>query len=103
MSKIEVNAVEPQCGTTLTLGANNDTVVLGTGAAFSGGIGAVKWETTPQTGSFQATAGRGYFMNTTSGALTVTTPASPTAGDIFAVSETASNVSPLAKTIFAPP
>ena len=87
MSKIEVNAIEPQCGTTLTLGANNDTVVLGTGAAFGGGVGAVKWETTPQTGSFQATAGRGYFMNTTSGALTVTTPASPTAGDIFAVSD----------------
>ena len=87
MSKIEVNAIEPQCGTTLTLGANNDTVVLGTGAAFGGGVGAVKWETTPQTGSFQATAGRGYFMNTTSGALTITTPASPSAGDIFAVSD----------------
>ena len=28
MSKIEVNAVEPQCGTTLTLGASGDTVTL---------------------------------------------------------------------------
>ena len=26
MSKIEVNTVEPQCGTTLTLGASGDTV-----------------------------------------------------------------------------
>jgi len=76
-----------QCGATITIGANDDTVVLGTGAAFGGGLGAVKWETTPQTGSFQATAGRGYFMNTTSGALTITTPASPSAGDIFAVSD----------------
>ena len=87
MSKIEVNTVEPQCGTNLTLGANNDTVSLGTGAGFTGGIDAVKWETTPQTGSFAATAGRGYFMNTTSGALTLTLPASPSAGDIVAVKD----------------
>jgi len=86
MSKIEVNTIEPQCGTTLTLGANNDTVALGTGAAFSGGIGAVKWETTPQTGSFAAAAGRGYFMNTTSGALTVTLPAG-SAGAIVAIAD----------------
>ena len=87
MSKIEVNTVEPQCGTTLTLGANNDFIKLGTGAGFSGGIGTVRWETTPQTGSFGATAGRGYFMNTTSGALTLTLPASPSAGDIVAVKD----------------
>ena len=87
MSKIQVNTIEPQCGTNLTLGANNDTVSLGTGAGFTGGIDAVKWETTPQTGNFQATAGRGYFMNTTSGGLQLTTPASPSAGDIFAVAD----------------
>jgi hypothetical protein len=87
MSKIEVNTVAPQCGTTLTLGENDDTVVLGTGAAFGGGVGAVKWETTPQTGSFGAVAGRGYFMNTTSGPLTLTLPASPSAGDIVAVAD----------------
>ena len=87
MSKIEVNTVEPQCGTNLTLGANNDTVSLGTGAGFTGGIDAVKWETTPQTGSFAATAGRGYFMNTTSGALTLTLPSSPSAGDIVALKD----------------
>jgi hypothetical protein len=31
MSKIEVNTVEPQCGTTLTLGESGDTVTLGCG------------------------------------------------------------------------
>jgi len=87
MSKIEVNTVAPQCGTTLTLGENDDTVVLGTGAAFGGGVGAVKWETTPQTGSFGAVAGRGYFMNTTSGPLTLTLPATPSAGDIVSVKD----------------
>ena len=89
MSKIEVNTIEPQCGTTLTLGANNDTVVLGTGAAFSGGIGAVKWETTPQTGSFGGVSGRGYFINSGS-PLTLTLPTG-TAGAIIAVSDYARN------------
>ena len=38
MSKIEVNAIEPQCGTTLTLGASGDTitVTLASGASQSG-------------------------------------------------------------------
>ena len=29
MSKIEVNTVAPQCGTTLTLGESGDTVTIG--------------------------------------------------------------------------
>ena len=50
MSKIEVNAVEPQCGTTLTLGASGDTVALGSGASQSGfgRTGTVDWQTTPK-------------------------------------------------------
>ena len=36
MSKIEVNTVAPQCGTTLTLGESGDTVTLGSGASSSG-------------------------------------------------------------------
>ena len=36
MSKIEVNTIEPQCGTTLTLGGSGDTVQLATGASQSG-------------------------------------------------------------------
>jgi microcystin-dependent protein len=37
MSKIEVDAIEPQSGTTLTIGASGDTIVIGAGASFSGG------------------------------------------------------------------
>ena len=44
MSKIEVNTVEPQCGTTLTLGGSGDTVALGSGASQSG-FKAVDWLT----------------------------------------------------------
>jgi hypothetical protein len=31
MSKIEVDAIEPQSGTTLTIGASGDTVALASG------------------------------------------------------------------------
>ena len=36
MSKLEVDAIEPQSGTTLTLGASGDSVTLGSGASVSG-------------------------------------------------------------------
>jgi hypothetical protein len=89
LSKIEVNTVEPQCGTTLTLGASGDTVTLGSGASQSGfgRTGTVDWDTTAKTASFTAVSGNGYFVNTTSGAVTVTLPASPSAGDIVSLAD----------------
>jgi len=45
----------------------------------SGGI--IKWITTPKTAGFTAISKEGYFVNTTSAAITVTLPSSPTAGD----------------------
>ena len=66
MSKIEVNAVEPQCGTTLTLGASGDTVTLASGASQSGfgRTGTVDWQTSIKTSTFTAANGEGYFVNT---------------------------------------
>ena len=89
MSKIEVNTVAPQCGTTLTLGESGDTVTLGSGASQSGfgRTGTVDWQTSIKTGDFTATSGEGYFVNTTSGTITVTLPSSPSAGDIVAVKD----------------
>ena len=89
MSKIEVNTVAPQCGTTLTLGESGDTVTLGSGASQSGfgRTGTVDWQTSIKTGDFTATSGEGYFVNTTSGAITVTLPASPSAGDIVSIKD----------------
>jgi hypothetical protein len=89
MSKIEVNAIEPQCGTTLTLGASGDTVTLGSGASQSGfgRTGTVDWDTTKKTANFTATNGDGFFVDTSSAAITVTAPASPSAGDIFAIKD----------------
>ena len=87
MSKIEVNTVEPQCGTTLTLGGSGDTVTLGAGATQTGfgRLGSVNWDTTPKTATFTGVSGNGYFVNTTAGVVTANLPASPSAGDIIAI------------------
>ena len=88
MSKIEVNTVAPQCGTTLTLGESGDTVQLGSGASQSGfgRTGTVDWQTTPKTGDFTASNGEGYFINTTSGTITMTMP-SGSAGAIVSIQD----------------
>ena len=128
MSKIEVNTVEPQCGTTLTvgkcttnvavpgnvvksnalqaadagniisqsgttitLGASGDTISLASGASQTGfgRTGTVDWITTPKvTGDSPVTgvSGKGYFMNTTAGTITLNLPAG-SAGDIISLAD----------------
>ena len=91
MSKIEVNTVAPQCGTTLTLGESGDTVVLGTGASQTGfgRTGTVDWQTTPKTSTFTAADGEGYFINSSS-PITMNLPAG-SAGAIVSISDYARN------------
>jgi hypothetical protein len=99
MSKIEVNAIEPQCGTNLTVGASGDTITFPSGTTVVnngsqtgfGRTGTVDWDTTAKTASFTAVSGNGYFVNTTSGTITLTLPASPSAGDIVGVNDYARN------------
>ena len=91
MSKIEVNTVEPQCGTTLTLGGCGQTVALGSGASQTGfgRTGTVDWITTPKvTGDSPITGvtGKGYFLNTTAGAITLNLPAGA-AGSIISMAD----------------
>ena len=48
----------------------------------------IDWQTGAiKTGDFTAVAGKGYFVNTTSGAITATLPASPSAGDFVALKD----------------
>ena len=88
MSKIEVNEIDKQNGSTLTIGGSGTTVQLGTGASQSGfgRTGTVDWQTTPKTGNFTAANGEGYFVNTTSGAITMTMP-SGSAGAIVSIQD----------------
>ena len=86
MSKIEVNTIDVQSGSTLTLGSSGKTVTLASCASQSGfgRTGTVDWCTTAKTGPLTVVSGNGYFINTTSGGITVTLPSSPSAGDIVA-------------------
>ena len=96
-STIKVNNIQNQCGAniinesanTITIGASGDTISLAAGASQTGfgRTGTVDWDTTAKTASFTAVSGNGYFVNTTSGAITVTMPATPSAGDIVSVSD----------------
>jgi len=51
------------------------------------GLAVLSWDTTAKTASFTAVAGNGYFVNTTSGSITVTLPSSPSAGDQVAIKD----------------
>jgi hypothetical protein len=89
MSKIEVDAIDKQSGSTLTLGGSGTAVTLACGATQTGfgRTGTVNWQTTVKTGDFTAANGEGYFVNTTSGGITMTLPASPSAGNIVSVKD----------------
>jgi hypothetical protein len=85
MSKIEVNQVDPQSGTTLTLGTSGDTISIPAGVTLSNsgtatGFASITWQSVQTTG-FTAVAGNAYPCNTTSAGFTVTLPATPSAGD----------------------
>src|SRR6056300_1529996 len=84
MSKIEVDTIAPQSGTTVTLGESGDTVnipscVTLTNSGTATGFG-ISWQSDIKTSAFTAVAGEGYWVNTTSGAITITLPASASLG-----------------------
>ena len=86
MSTIKVNTIENRTGSSLTLGKSGTTIQLACGATQTGfgRTGTVNWCTTAKTSPLTVESGKGYFINTTSGVITVTLPASPSAGDIVA-------------------
>jgi len=96
MSEVKVNKISPRtnCGT-VQLGDSGDTITIPAGATIVnngtqtgfGRTGTVDWDTTAKTAGFTAVSGNGYFVNTTSGAITVTLPATPSAGDIVGIKD----------------
>jgi hypothetical protein len=87
MSKIEVNQVDPQSGTTLTLGTSGDTISIPAGVTLANsgtatGFASIAWQSTiVTTSTLTAVAGNGYWIDTTSNACTVTLPGSASVGD----------------------
>src|SRR5210317_2502074 len=92
-SKLKVNTIEDtsgnlvisKSGSTVTLGASGDTVSVASGAEFVGG--GIQWQSDIKTSAFTAVAGEGYWINTTSAAVTVTLPASASVGDTIEFSD----------------
>ena len=120
MSKIQVDAIEQQSGTTLTtgggasktvvvdattvtLGRCGGTVALASGASQTGfgRTGTVDWQTSIKTAaSFTAVNGEGYFVDTSSNAVTANLPAG-SAGAIVSFKDYAQNFDTNALTIAA--
>jgi hypothetical protein len=86
MSEIKVNKISPRSGTTVTLGDSGDTFTIPSGATINnqgtatnfGATGSASWTTTVKTNSdsgFTAVAGEGYFLDTSSGTISVNLPA----------------------------
>ena len=77
------------CGSTVTIGRCGGTVALASGATQSGfgRSGSVNWQTgSIKTTTFTAANGEGYFVDTSSGAVTMNLPAG-TAGAIVSVAD----------------
>ena len=87
-STIKVNTVTTESGSTLTIGESGKTIALASGASQTGfgRTGTVDWQTTPKTGDFTAANGEGYFVDTTSGTITMTMP-SGSAGSIVSIQD----------------
>ena len=96
-STIKVNNIQNQCGqniinensNTITIGASGDTIALASGASQTGfgREGSVDWQTgSIKTSTFTAVSGEGYFVDTSSGAVTANLPAG-SAGAIVAFAD----------------
>ena len=79
--------------TKLTTDLIDSTIVT----SINGSTGAVTletgtdWQATPKTADFTAVAGEGYFVNTTSAAITVTLPSSPSTGEEVSIIDYGAN------------
>ncbi|MDB2436984.1 hypothetical protein N9W29_01325 [Candidatus Pelagibacter bacterium] len=110
MSEFKTDKISPRSGTTQTIGDSGDSVSTSSGstinnagtittAGITGGTinnttgeiylrGEVDWKPSDiKTASFTATDNQGFFVNTTSGQITVTLPASPSAGDVVGIKD----------------
>lgn len=81
-SEVKVNKISPASGTAFTMGDSGDTFTIPSGATITNngtanGFGdSLEWQTSDiKTSTFTAVAGKGYFVNTTGGAITVNLPA----------------------------
>ena len=110
MSEVKVNKISPRtnCGT-VQLGDSGDTITIPAGATITnngtqtgfGRTGTVDWQTSIKTSAtFSASNGEGYFVDTSSNAVTANLPAG-SVGAIVAFKDYAQNFDTNALTIAA--
>ena len=105
MSEIKVNKISPRLGTDVTLGDSGDTLTIPSGATIANsgtatGFGDnLEWQSVETGATFTAVAGKGYPVNTTAQACTVTLPASASVGDQIIFTDYARNWDTYALTI----
>jgi hypothetical protein len=89
MGKVNVNEIDKETGSTLTLGGSGTAVTLACGATQTGfgRTGTVDWQTgSIKTATFTAANGEGYFANTSGGAFNMNLPVG-SAGSIVSVAD----------------
>jgi hypothetical protein len=80
VSTLNVDKVDPSTGTTLTLGTSGDTISIPSGVTIANsgtatGFGSTAWQSVVTGSTLTAVAFKGYPIDTTSNACTVTLPA----------------------------
>ena len=96
-STIKVNNVQDVDGNniinenanTITIGKSGDTVQVASGASLVGG--GIEWQSVVTAATLTAVAGKGYPIDTSSNACTVTLPGSPSVGDQLIFTDYARN------------
>jgi len=79
-TEVKTNKISPATGTAFTLGDSGDTFTIPSGATLTNsgtatGFASIAWQSVVTGATLTAVAGRGYPINTTSNACTVTLPA----------------------------
>ena len=80
VDEVKTNKISPATGTAFTLGDSGDTFTIPSGATLTNsgtatGFASIAWQSVVTGATLTAVAGRGYPINTTSNACTVTLPA----------------------------
>jgi hypothetical protein len=97
MSEVKVNKVSPRSGTGLQLGDSGDTITIPSGATLANsgtatGFASIAWQSSIVTAATHtAAAGQGLWLDTSSNAITLTLPASPSVGDQIIFTDYARN------------
>ncbi len=92
MSEIKVNKLSSRTGNAVTLGTSGDTFTIPAGVTLTNsgtatGFGSdsdISWQAVV-TSDTTMVAGKGYFVDSSGGAITMTLPASPSIGDSVAI------------------